>query len=130
MCDGCDRCGGIVGAGPFLEARGQDYLWCQCRPLGVFMDDPQEDNTDGNEGPSGSGAAETRPELEQGQVKRERGDAPAEGSTESGRGHPEAKGATGVRGAAPMRTRHPVLHLHGSDGPSGSWAPRRVAPRF
>ena len=40
-----------------------------------------------------------------------------------------ARGATGVRGAAPMRTRHPVLHLHGADGPSGSWAPRRVAPR-
>ena len=40
-----------------------------------------------------------------------------------------ARGATGVRGAAPMRTRHPVLHLHGADGPSGSWAPRRVPPR-
>ena len=89
-----------------------------------------DSDTDGHEGPSGSGTAEPRPEQEQGQGKRKRGGAPAEGPTGSGRGHPEAMGATGVRGAAPMRTRHPVLHLHGQDGPSGSWTPRRVAPRF
>ena len=89
----------------------------------------REEGLDGNPDRSGSGAAEEveTEEPEQGQEKRKRGRAPAEGPTESGRGH---LGATGVRGAAPMRTRHPVLHLHGPDGPSGGWAPRRVAPRF
>ena len=91
----------------------------------------REEGLDGNPDRSGSGAAEVETEEpEQGQEKRKRGRAPAEGPTESGRGHPEAMGATGVQGAAPMRTRHPVLHLQDPGRPSGGSAPRRVAPRF
>ena len=49
-----------------------------------------------------------RLESEQGQEKRKIGSAPTEGPTGSGRGYMRA---AGVQGAAPMRSRHPVLHL-------------------
>ena len=137
-CNGCDRCGGVVGEGPYLEARGRDRPWCQCTPRGMFIDGPTTGGTDAGTGPPGAGAS---PEAEAasrgteaGSEKRpdeERpGEATVEELTDSVHRRPGTTGATGVTGAAPMRLRSPVLNLRDLRWTADGSGPGRAAPRF
>ena len=46
-CSGCDRCGGVVSEGRFLEDRGPNHPWCRC-PGWLEAPPPEQPEPDGS----------------------------------------------------------------------------------
>ena len=137
-CSGCDRCGGVVGEGPFLEDRGPDHPRCWCPPLGMLIGGPATGGTDAGMGPPRVGTPSEAATAACGTeaVPEERSDEGRPGGaaggelTDSVHRRPGTTGATGATGAVPMRLRSPVLTLRDLRWTADGSGPGRAAPRF